>query len=338
MKALRLTKPKKLELQDVTPRNLPKGWCRVRVLAVGVCGSDVSSILGKLPFTKYPVTPGHEFSGVVAETRDCSTIKKGMFVTANPIFSCGKCPECLRGNIQHCAETEVMGVVHYDGAYAEEVLIPERMASELPEDMTVEEGAMVEPVTVAVQAVERAGVAPGSSVAVFGAGNIGLLVIQVARAYGAKRVVVMDPVQSRLDAALALGADTALTPRAMEQNKGEYQSAFTQIIDGVGSPDTIALGIALAAPGGVLTVYGVPAPGELPVSVLGAFKKDMTIATSRLYPRSLDKAISLIAEGKLDFGPMITHRTTLAGLPGLIEQAAAKEIDSIKIMVQVGEK
>ena len=338
MKALRLTEPKKLELQDVTPGDLPKGWCRVRVLAVGVCGSDVSSILGKLPFTRYPVTPGHEFSGIVVETRDCSTVQNGMLVTANPIFSCGKCAECLRGNIQHCAETEVMGVVHYDGAYAEEVLVPERMVSELPEGMTAEAGAMVEPVTVAVQAVERAGVAPGSSVVVFGAGNIGLLVIQVARAYGAERVVVTDPVGFRLDAALALGADTALTPQAMAQNKGEYQSAFTQIIDGVGSPDTIALGIELAAPGGVLTVYGVPAPGELPVSVLGAFKKDMTIVTSRLYPRPLDKAITLIAEGKLNFGPMITHRTTLAGLPALIEQAAAKEIDSIKIMIQVGDK
>ncbi len=338
MKALRLTQPKKLELTEVTLPPLAPGWCRIQVLSVGVCGSDISSILGKLPFTRYPVTPGHEFSGIVLETKEYAAVRPGQFVTVNPIFSCGECPECRRGNIQHCAQTEVMGVVHYDGAYAQEVLVPARMVTPLPDSLTAEQGAMVEPVTVAVQAVSRAGVGPGSTVAVFGAGNIGLLVIQVALAYGAARVVVMDPVASRLKAALALGAEEALTPRQMAERQKEYESAFTQIIDGVGIPDTLALGIALGAPGAALTVYGVPAPGDLPVAVLDAFKKDMTLVTSRLYPRPLDRAIALIAEGKLHFEPMITHRTTLEGLPELIEKAANREIDSIKIMIKVGEK
>ena len=110
--------------------------------------------------------------------------------------------------------------MHYDGAYAEEVLVPERMVSELPEGMTAEAGAMVEPVTVAVQAVERAGVAPGSSVVVFGAGNIGLLVIQVARAYGAERGCCDGscgvPAGRGACAGRGYGADS----QAMAQNKG----------------------------------------------------------------------------------------------------------------------
>jgi len=338
MKALRLYGPGNIGLEDVSGKTLPAGWCRIRVLCVGVCGSDISSMAGKLMFTKFPITPGHEFSGIVTEVNDCSQIAPDDFVTANPIFSCGTCPACLRGDVNHCAQTQVLGVVDHDGAYAEEVILPEHMVYKLSDNMSAEEGAMIEATNVAMRALDRGGVKPGDKVAIFGAGNIGLVVVSLAKyIYGAGQVMVFDTVPSRLEVAKKMGADEVMTVTELAENLEQVRSCFDQVIDGVGIESTLRSAIALARPGGAVVIYGVPA-GTFPVDVSEAFKKDLTIHTDRLYPKSMEKAIAILAEGKIDFEPMITHRCSLEEFPEVARKVMAKQLDSIKIIVNVGEK
>lgn len=335
MRALRLNSPNNFVIEDVEPGQLKPGWVRIHVKSVGVCGSDMSSMAGKLPFTKYPITPGHEFSGIVSEVKDCKNTAVGQYVTANPVFSCTKCPECLAGRINHCSQTEVLGVVNYDGAYAQELMLPEYMLEKIPEKISYEDAAMIEPIAVAVRAVQEAVVGDGSLVAIFGAGNIGLLVIQVAIAYGAAEVLVIEPNETRKSVARELGADTVLTPDEFNEQKSLYINRFDAIIDGVSIEKTLSYGIELGTKGGIIVVYGVPVSNSTPIALLDLFKKDMKIITSRLYSRSFKEAIRLLNEGKINGKPMITHRVSLEDFPALISRIASGQEKSIKVIVNV---
>lgn len=337
MKALRLLGPNDLRAMDVARPVLPVGWCRIKVQAVGICGSDISSIAGKLVFTNFPITPGHEFCGVITETNACKNFTGGMRVTANPIFSCGKCQACQDGRIHHCTNTEVLGVVHHNGAYAEEVIMPEEMLFALPDNVTSTEGAMMEAVNVASRALERGHVCEGSTVAIFGAGNIGLIVIRLAKVFGASKVLAIDPVASRLEIAKQMGADEVITSAELAETMAQYTGQFSNVIDGVGIEATMKQAVEMVQPGGEVVVYGVPA-GTYLVPVLDAFKKDVSIHLNRLYPRDMNKAITLVAEKKIDFEPMITHVCTLEEFATLSKKIVARESDSIKIILDLEKK
>ena len=168
------------------------------------------------------------------ETGPHTSWKPGDRVLIHPILGDRKDPIFARGEVHHADSTEVLGVVSRNGAYAEEVVVEDYMLRRIPEGMDYETAAMVEPVAVATRAVQRGGIHPGDRVLVLGAGNIGLLVIQVARALGAGKVFVTDLVPQRLDLALKLGADEALdVHQGFPKNKLEKQ--FDIVIDGIGS-------------------------------------------------------------------------------------------------------
>lgn len=338
MKALRLLGPNDLQLQDIERPELEDGWCRIKVLRVGVCGSDISSIAGKLIFTHFPITPGHEFSGIITETRNCQKFHTGMYVTANPIFSCGECEACQKGELNHCTQTEVLGVVSHDGCYAEEVVVPEKMLFEIPENVPAERGAMIEPVTVALTALKKACVKEGSKVAVFGAGNIGLVVIGLAKSLGAQEVLAVDMVEDRLKVAVQMGADRTVTVTDLENHIDDYSSHYDCLIDGVGIESVMALMVKMVKPGGHIDVYGVP-KGTYLVPVQAAFVKDVTISTSRLYGYDMSEAIRIVAdENSIDFDPMITHRVSLQEFSELSKKIVNREVDSIKVILEVNEK
>ena len=338
MKALRLLGPNNLQLQDIERPKLEDGWCRIKVLRVGVCGSDISSISGKLIFTRFPITPGHEFSGIITETKNCHRFKTGMYVTANPIFSCGECEACQKGELNHCTQTEVLGVVSHDGCYAEEVAVPENMLFEIPENVPAERGAMIEPVTVALTALKKAHVKKGSRVAIFGAGNIGLVIIGLAKSLGAEEVLAIDMIEDRLQIAKQMGADKAVTVNDLENNIKDYDSCYDCLIDGVGIENVMSLMVRMVKPGGHIDIYGVP-KGTYPVPVQAAFVKDVTISTSRLYGYDMSEAIRIVAdENSIDFDPMITHRVSLEEFAELSRKIVNREVDSIKVILEVNEK
>jgi 2-desacetyl-2-hydroxyethyl bacteriochlorophyllide A dehydrogenase len=331
MKALLLKAPRQLELSELPRPDLLDRQVRVRVDKVGVCGSDYSSIAGKLPFTRFPIVPGHEASGEVLEAGEQTGWKPGDRVLIHPILANRDDPVFARGEVHHSDSTEVLGVVSRNGAYAEETVVEDYMLRKIPEGMDYESAAMVEPVAVAVRAVQRGGIQAGDRVLVFGAGNIGLLVIQVARALGAGRVVVTDLLPERLALAAKLGVDQAIDVREGFP-KNEFEKQFDIVIDGVGSEGSVQDALVACARGGRIVVYGVP-KGDIVLALKAAFAKDLVLATSRLYDADFDLAIRLMAEGKIRAKDMITHRITLAEAPLLFSRVLDGEERAIKIMI-----
>ena len=331
MKALLLKAPRQLELSELPRPDLLASQVRVRIEKVGVCGSDYSSIAGKLPFTRFPIVPGHEASGEVLEAGQQTGWKPGDRVLIHPILGNRSDPVFARGEVHHSDSTEVLGVVSRNGAYAEETVVEDYMLRKIPEGMDYESAAMVEPVAVAVRAVQRGGIQAGDRVLVFGAGNIGLLVIQVARILGAGRVVVTDILPERLALAAKLGVDQAIDVRKGFP-KDELEKQFDIVIDGVGSEASVQDALLACARGGRIVVYGVP-QGNIVLALKVAFSKDITLATSRLYDADFDLAIRLMAEGKICVKDIITHRITLAEAPALFSRVIDGEEQAIKIMI-----
>jgi L-iditol 2-dehydrogenase len=303
---------------------------RLAVRNVGVCGSDYSSIAGKLPFTRFPIVPGHEAAGEVIESA-ASGWTLGDRVLIHPILCDRSDPLFQRGEVHHCATTEVLGVVSRNGAYAEEVVVEDYMLRRLPDAMDFESAAIVEPVAVAVRAVRQGHMKPGDRVLVLGAGNIGLLVIQVASAFGASRVVVTDLLPERLKLAAGLGVDqTVLTS---EEFPSTLENSFDVVIDGVGKEQTVRQALSCCARGGRIVVYGVPA-GDITYPLRVAFSKDVTLSTSRLYDADFAPAIELIAQGKVKVKDIITHRTSLGEAPALLGRILDGQEAGIKVMIK----
>ncbi len=333
MKALLLKGPKQLEAVEMAQPKLASGQVRVKVRNVGVCGSDYSSIAGKLPFTRYPIVPGHEASGDILESDPRSSWKPGDRVLIHPIFGDRSDPVVMRGEVHHSESTEVLGVVSRNGAYAEEVVVEDYMLRRVPETMDYESAAMVEPVAVATRAVQRGMIRQGDRVLVLGAGNIGLLVVQVARALGAGRVFVTDLVPHRLALALKLGADEAIDVRGSFP-RSKLENQFDIVIDGVASEASVQDALAACARGGRIVVYGVPA-GDIVLPLKAAFTKDVSLATSRLYDADFELAIRLVAEGKVRVRDTITHRVPLTEAPELISRVLEGQEQAIKIMISL---
>lgn len=330
MKALLLKAPRELVPSELPPPGLQPGQVRVRVSKVGVCGSDYSSIAGKLPFTRFPIVPGHEAAGVVLEARSAAGWEPGARVVIHPILCDRADPAFARGEVHHSDSTEVLGVVSRHGAYAEQVVVEDYMLRAVPPHVDDETAAMVEPVAVAVRALRRGSIQPGSRVLVMGAGNIGLLVIQAARALGAAEVVATDLVPEKLALARRLGADGAIDVRAGFPSALEKR--FDLVIDGVAGEETVRDAVTACARGGRIVVYGVP-PGEIRLPLKAAFAKDLLLAASRLYDADFEPALELIREGRIRTAELITHRVRLEEAPALLLRILDGTEPAIKVMM-----
>jgi len=333
MKALLLSGPRDLKLVDAPSVPLQPGQVRLRIRKVGICGSDYSSIAGKLPFTRFPIIPGHEATGELLEVCGDSPWKPGDRVAIHPILCDRNDPMFAAGRVHHSDSTEVLGVVSRNGAYAEEVVLEDYMLRAVPEGMSEEAAAMIEPVDVAVRALRRGELQPGERVLVLGAGNIGLLVIQAARALGAGYVAVTDIVPDKLAKATELGVDETLDVReglAPEKIEKKYDL----VIDGIGTEASVRDALVACRRGGRIVVYGVPA-GDITFPLRVAFSKDVSLMTSRLYDASFDEAMSLVASGAVKTTDIITHRVSLADAPDLIARILDGKEQPIKVMISV---
>ena len=333
MKALFLRGPRQLEVADLPRPALEPGQVRIRVKKVGICGSDYSSIAGKLPFTRFPIVPGHEASGEVLEGSGASPWKPGDRVLLHPILCNRADPAFASGEVHHSDSTEVLGVVSRNGAYAEEVVVEDYMLRHVPDGVDDESAAMIEPVAVAVRALRRGSLQAGERVLVLGAGNIGLLAIQVARALGGGYVAVTDLVPEKLALAASLGVDEAI------DSGGGFPTArlekqFDVIVDGVGTEASVRDALSSARRGARIVVYGVP-PGDIVFPLKAAFSKDVALLTSRLYDADFETAIRLVADGKVRLKDIITHRVALAEAPPLIARVIDGKEFAVKVMISV---
>jgi 2-desacetyl-2-hydroxyethyl bacteriochlorophyllide A dehydrogenase len=327
MRAIEVTAPHELSVVEKPVPDVGAGQVRIRVHWAGVCGTDYSLIAGKFTFARYPIVPGHEFSGRISAVGAGVDLQVNQPVTINPILRCRACPACLRGEIHHCEKTAVLGVAGTPGGFADEVIVPADAIRVLPDDLPLDAAAMTEPAAVVVRVAHSAGIQPGDNIAILGAGNIGLLMLQMAFVCGAARVAITDPVASRMAVARRLGAVDLLPDESGAQ--------YDVVIDGVGTPETFAVCVKLARRGGSIAVYGVPSQEQPALPMLDMFRKDLRIAFTRLYPGDFDEAIILLHQARLDWNAIVTQRVSLEELPSAIKRVMADPSSGIKILVNI---
>lgn len=242
------------------PETLP-GTVKVRVHACGICGSDVPRVLGEEAHF-YPIILGHEFSGEITEVGEGVTAcAVGQRVAGVPLIPCMRCDDCQQGQYTQCKHYGFIGS-RQPGAFADYVVIPAANAVKLPAGASYEMGALLEPASVALHGLLRAKYRGGADTAILGTGNIGILAMQWARIFGARRIAVFDIIPERLQLAKELGADAVFNPLDADclQQAAEYTGGrgFPYVFETAGQPATIQLGFELTGNHGAHTCIGTP--------------------------------------------------------------------------------
>jgi L-iditol 2-dehydrogenase len=342
MKALVLKEYRRLVVEEFPQPVAQPGEVLVRVRACGICGSDVHGMDGSTGRRIPPIVMGHEASGEIAALGPgVAEWKTGERVTFDSTVSCGQCWHCRRGEVNLCERRQVLGVSCQDyrrhGAFAEFVAVPEKILYRLPAAITFEQGAMVEPVSVAVHAVNQTSLPPGASVAVIGAGMIGSFVIQALRAAGCASIIAVDLAEDRLKFALRLGATDALRgddPNLLEKIRGLTAGrGVDAAFEVAGLPPTVEIAIQAVRKGGSVTFIGNSSPRvELPLQtvVTREIKLTGSCASAGEYPACLE----MMAARKINVIDFISATAPLAEGPRWFERLSSGEKGLMKVLLK----
>jgi len=309
MKMLRLHAPGDLRLHDESLPILGLSETLVRVKAVGICGSDLhwfsEGSIGDAKLDK-PLVLGHEFAG---ET------EAGQRVAVDPAITCGQCEFCKKGHPNLCSSIIFAGHDEQDGGLREWMAWDEKSLFLIPDSFTYADGAMLEPLGIAIHAVDLGKLKAGMTVGVFGCGPIGLLIIQVARAMGATNIIATDKLLHRVDAAKSFGAHHAFLA---EDNRelGEIRAATNErgvdvAFEAAGVQDAVDAAFAAVLPGGKVILAGIPDKEETSFSASIARRKGLTIKLVRRMKHTYPRAIELVSNGLVDVRSLVTHRFPL---------------------------
>jgi L-iditol 2-dehydrogenase len=308
----------------------------VSVKAVGICGSDVDGFMGTTGRRTPPIVMGHEFSGsITAMGAGVTDYQISDRVIAQPLLVCGKCNNCKAGLWNICVNRTGLGM-NLNGAYAESVCVPQQMLYRLPDDMSWEQGAMVEPVAVALHAVNRTPLNLMDRVVIIGAGTIGLFTLLAARLKGAGQVIVTDLSPHRLEMARKLGADVIINVR--EQNPLEVVQAHTNgngadaVIEAVGVTATVQQSLAVVRVGGHVTWIGNSQP-DVEINMQQVVTREVTIAGTYGYNVEFGQSIEAIRTGRIDIAPLIEKRAPLKDGPQLFHDLAKGNLEAIKVVL-----
>lgn len=345
MKAITVYGPHDMRLEDVAMRPLKKDEVLVRVAWTGICATDLAIYTGESSFVKsgeikYPCRIGHEWSGVVEEVGEAVTkFKKGDRVITDNGVSCGECAACKSGNRFGCTEIMSVGTINcWDGCYAEYMYMPECHTYPLADNVSLEEGALAEPLSIALGAIKKYDIRPETTVAVIGTGSIGLGAAALASVQGAKKVIVIGRKDFKLEAALKCGAT-----HVINSTKEDVKGKILEITDGKG------VDFVIESSGGARTVE----------EAINIAAKRGTVALLAFYERTLDEfpidtlvSKELIVKGVMgEFGlvpeaagylakglpveGMITHRMELSDVPEFFAKAPETASSRIKALVRI---
>ncbi|ROO87923.1 (R,R)-butanediol dehydrogenase/meso-butanediol dehydrogenase/diacetyl reductase/hypothetical protein [Actinocorallia herbida] len=350
MRALRLHGPRDLRLEEVPDRDLRPGTVRVRIEWAGICGSDLH-FYEEPPYPPeyaHPVTAetgphviGHEFSGVVTECApDVTGVSPGMPVVVEPTLFDGTCAACLRGETNLCENAGFIGINGWGGGMSENVVVPAHRVHVLPEGVTTEAAALIEPLAVAWHAVRRSGLRPGETVAVIGAGPIGLGVLMAAKAQGAGLAIVSEPNPARRAAAQAQGADVVVDPLSDDllaitryvTNSAGVDASFES--SGAGKPALDGL-LGVLRKGGRSVLVAPHRPLEFNPGTL-LFESSMT-GSMAYRGDDFPQVIAAIADGRLRPEALISDRIPLErAVTDGFEALLGAPDQHVKILVQPG--
>jgi len=280
----------------------------IRVKAAGICGTDVHIYEGEY-FSKFPLIPGHEFSGVVEDIGEqVTTVGVGERVTADPNIGCGKCYFCKINQQNQCENLGAVGVTR-DGAFAEYLVIPEEKVFKIG-DLSFQDAAMIEPTSCVVWGLQRVPIPIGSEVLIFGAGPIGLTLMQLVKHAGASRVVIVENRTHRIELAQSLGADVVVNADGTEAEALKNLSAtgFDVVVDATGIPQVVEKTINFVRNCGVLFFFGVcPIDAKIQISPYEIFRRDLKVCGSFALRNTFAPAIRLLQNKIVQVKPLLSH-------------------------------
>ncbi len=332
MRAVVITSPGRVQIAELPVPTPGEGEILVQVRACGVCGTDVHIYRGEY-LGDYPVIPGHEFAGEVVEVGPgVSRFRRHDRVAIEPNLSCGRCRFCAIGEQNFCENWRAIGV-SLPGGMAEFVSVPARAAFGIGE-LSYEAAAFMEPLSCVLHGMEKLDVRYGESVLILGAGPIGLLLAQVARAFGSARIVMADRVASRLELARQVaGAETVRTDKSFGAVAELSPDGYDAVIDATGVPEAIEQTISLARHGGRVLLFGV-APREATVRLkpFDIFRKGLHIYSSYTSLRNSLQALDLLQGGRVEVSRLVSHRLPMERFKDAVHLLADPE-GAMKIQI-----
>ena len=315
MKALRIHGPLDMRIEEVPIPCVGPDQVLVRTAAVGICATDLELLDGRMPYireglTRLPLTPGHEWSGIVESAgAEVENVRAGDAVVGDISLGCGQCRSCLRGAYHLCERRTELGVIGEDGAFAQFLRTRARHVYPVPSGLSLEEAAFAEPAATCLNGLRRTGVQPGDRAAVLGDGVIGFLTAQLCRCMGASDVVLIAPTQDHKPVADALGITL------VDSTKVDVLSEVPRILRGrpevvsecTGSPEALNDAIHLTAPGGRLNVLSITGSPVVTADIDYLVTRDITLVSSLASPNAFAPALRLLASGAMKVRPLISR-------------------------------
>jgi L-iditol 2-dehydrogenase len=303
---------KDIRIEDLPTPKIKDDEVLVRVKAVSICGSDLHAYMGTSKRRIPPLVMGHEFSGEIVKLgRTVKGLKEGERVVLEPVLSCGKCALCQRGRSNICENIRLVGL-HLSGAFSEYVPIPASKCHTLPDAVSFEEASLVEPLAVAVHAVNFASLEKDEDIGILGSGAVGLMTLQVVNNIGAEKLFAIDTLEYRLDLAKKLGATTTINAKKEDPVKEvlAYGGANT-VFEAVGHQKTVQQALSMVKKGGKVVIIGM-LEATMELGMLDVTVKEIEIKGSYGYTSNdFKQALTLIAKGKVEVKPLITHVLSL---------------------------
>lgn len=322
----------------VAPFNLRQGApgeLLLDVAAVGLCGSDMHYFkdggIGAAVITS-PFVPGHEFGGFLCEADAELGLEAGALVAVDPNKACGHCAWCHEGHFNLCPNVEFIGAPPFDGAMTQRIWVTRSQVVPLPADFDALHAVMLEPLGVAIHAVDLAKPGLLERVALLGGGPIGLLILQVLKVAGAGEVFLVDPLQHRREAASRMGADRvfARLDELVQATRGE---GCPLVLEATNSPDGFRDAVRAARIGGRIVLVGIPDGDTYTMPAAEARRRGLKIKFARRMGEVYPRAIALVAAGKVDVASVVSHRVGLDETPGVFRALADNAPGYIKVLI-----
>lgn len=326
MKAITFPQPNKVEHTTVDDPACAPDEVIVQVEMSGICGTDLHIYRNEY-MSKFPIIPGHEFGGRVVEVgkQVKAGVQIGDRVAVDPNLYCGYCTFCRREQSNHCLNWQGVGITRA-GGFADYVAVPARACYAVPESLSNAQMAFIEPLACVVYGMSRLRVPPADAVLLFGAGPIGLLLLQALRHSGAGAIAVVEKQPDRLQLAAELGATVTLEagPNLGDALREIAPHGFGAVADATGVPAVIENGFNYLAPRGQMLMFGVaPIGATVNVQPYAIFRNDWQIIGSFALCYTFQQAITWLDVGAIDIDPLISHTAPLAEFPALFQQFAA---------------
>jgi len=327
---------KDIRIEDKPKPEIKDDEVLINVKAASICGADLHAYKGLSKRRKPPLIMGHEFSGEVTQVgKKVKKLSKGDRVAVEPIISCGRCKPCKQGKRNVCENRRLIGL-HSSGAFAEYVAVPEIKCYKLPEKISFEEAALIEPLAVAVHAINITPIKKEDNIVIIGSGTIGLMVLQVARNINSGKIIVTGHRDYLLEEAKKLDANQVINTNENDPVKSirSIYNGADVVFEAVGRQDTVQQALSMLTSGGCVTIIGM-LEDKMELDMLNVTVKEIEIRGSYGYKSDdFKQALNLVSSGKIKVKPFITHVFQLKDIVKGFDALAGKKENVIKVVIK----